>query len=319
MGLRRSRRTRAPHVPPMRRSCFSLVAFLALQLPAPHLPPLGSPFPAQAFNTGVPPGTVLRPSGPLVVTEDAAVIDGLDVEGCLQVRAHRVTIRRTRIRCPSWYGIRVHGDFRGTIIEDVEIDGLGSTHSIGVSGGDLTLRRANIHNIGDGVRVGSNSLYEGNFIHDLAIGNGSHNDGMQVTGTTIRATIRGNTINHVRRQTSAIIVKADLGPIRDILIEGNWLNGGSYTLYAYSTPAHVTEGITVRNNRFGRDHIYGPVATKNPRRLFWEGNVWDDTDQPVPAPPSAELELRPGPSPTDEELGLLRGLLEIVTWLARLL
>ncbi len=298
---------------------MAFVALLVLQIVAPVVPAvsLASVRP-DVSNTGVPVGTVLRPSGPLVVTEDAAVIDGLDVDGCMQVKAHRVTIRRTRIRCADWFPIRVHRGYRATLVEDVEIDGLGVPNSIGVSGAYLTLRRVNIHAVGDGVRVGSHSLYEHNFIHDLAIGEGSHNDGMQVTGTVTNATIRGNTIVHVRRQTSAIIVKADQGPIRDVLIEGNLLDGGTYTLYAYSTQQHDTQYVTVRHNRFGRGHVYGPVATKKLQGLRWEGNVWDDSEEPIPPPPSEEEpESRPAPSPLDGELALLRQLIDTVLWLAK--
>ncbi|MDP8931294.1 MAG: right-handed parallel beta-helix repeat-containing protein [Actinomycetota bacterium] len=297
------------------------MALLGLHLTLPGVSGLaGPPRPPDASNTGVPPGAALRPSGPLVVSEDATVIDGLDVQGCVEVRAHRVIIRRTRIRCAEPFAVRVRDGFVATRVEDVEVDGLGFAGSIGVSGSYLTLRRANIHGVGDGVRVGSKSLYEANFIHDLAIGGGSHNDGMQATGPTTDATIRGNTIVHVREQTSAIIVKADLGPITDILIEGNWLNGGAYTLYAYSTAEHATQDVTVRHNRFGRTHVYGPIATKKPHRLRWEGNVWDDTGDPIPPPDSAEAPgLQPGPSPLDGGLVLLRELLEAVSWLARLL
>lgn len=319
MRLPLSRRTIREGSPPIAAACLSLVALLGLQLPAPGgLPePPGRP---DISNTGVPAGTVLRPSGPLVVTEDGTVIDGLDVQGCVQVKADRVTIRRTRIRCDSWYGVRVHDGFRGTQVEDVEIDGRGFTGSVGVSGSSLTLRRADIHDVGDGVRVGSNSLYEQNFIHDLAIGGGSHNDGMQVAGPATNVTIRGNTIVHVRRQTSAIIVKADRGPISDVLIEGNRLNGGTYTLYVYSTPEHVTRDATVRHNRLGRDHVYGPIATKDPQGLRWEGNVWLDTGEPIPPPPSAEEpKPRPGSSLPQDELAPLRGLLRILSWLASLL
>ncbi|MDP8962193.1 MAG: right-handed parallel beta-helix repeat-containing protein [Actinomycetota bacterium] len=319
MRLPGSRRTSPRQMAPRTRACLALLVLLGLQVAGSGASALAvPPQPPGDWNTGIPAGTSLRPSGPLVVTDNATVIDGLDVQGCVQVKAHLVTIRRTRVRCADWFGIRVHEGYRATRVEDVEVDGLGSPSSIGVSGAYLTLRRSNIHGVGDGVRVGSNSLYEGNFIHDLAIGDGSHNDGMQVTGAATNATIRGNTIVHVRRQTSAIIVKADQGPIRDILIEGNWLNGGTYTLYAYSTQQHDTQDVTVRHNRFGRDHVYGAVATKNPQGLRWEGNVWDDTEQPVPPPRSAEdPESQPEPSPLDGEIVLLRELLEMVRWLAR--
>ncbi|SDL83304.1 hypothetical protein, partial [Tessaracoccus oleiagri] len=68
--------------------------------------PASSPAPTQtaaptgfpnATNTGVPAGTVLRRSGSIVVTTPGTVIDGLDVDGSIDVQANNVTIRNSRV------------------------------------------------------------------------------------------------------------------------------------------------------------------------------------------------------------------------------
>lgn len=283
---------------------------LGMQVPVPGtLGGIGRP---DELTTGVPPAVALRASGALTVTRDGTVLDGLDIQGCVTVKADRVRIRRSRIRCDGWNVVQVDDGHRGTVIEDVDIDGRGSTRGVGVAGSDLVVRRANIHDVGDGIRIGSNSVYEDNYIHDLSVGDGSHNDGMQATGETRHVVIHGNRIEHPREQTSAVLLKADFGPISDVRIEANWLNGGNYTLYVFSTDRHVTSDVSVRLNRFGRDYVFGPLALDGAQGFVWRDNVWDDTGEPMPQP----VTDRPPPAPPsllDELQELLGRLVRSVT------
>ncbi|MDQ1485925.1 MAG: hypothetical protein QOJ62_1618, partial [Actinomycetota bacterium] len=54
-------------------------------------------------------------------------------------------------------------------------------------------------------------------------------------------------------QTSAIMVKADLGPISNVTIDSNFLDNptGYYQLYLCSA-AHGLTNVTVTNNAFGK-------------------------------------------------------------------
>lgn len=290
--------------------CVAAGLSLGLQVPVPGTV-AGAARPDE-LTTGVPPTLPLRASGPVTVTRDGSVLDGLDIQGCVTVKADRVRIRRSRIRCDGWNVLQVDEGHRGTVVEDVDIDGKGFAHGVGVAGSDVVVRRADIHDVGDGIRIGSNSTYEDNYIHRLSVGDGSHNDGMQATGDTHHVLIHGNRIEHPREQTSTILLKADFGPISDIRIEANWLNGGNYTLYVFSTDRYVTSDVGVRLNRFGRDYVFGPLALDRAPGLVWRDNVWDDTGEPMPQP----VTDRPPPAPPsllDELQELLGRLVRTVT------
>lgn len=263
-------------------------------------------------NTGVPAGVSLTPSGPVTVTEDGAVIEGLDVDGCIRIDADDVVVRNTRIRCSRQPGedrthaIRVRG--RNTLIEHVEIDGRGDPWTMGIVGSLVTVRHTEIHGVGDGIKAATRSRYESNYIHSLVAGEGQHNDGIQMSQGR-DAVIRGNRIVHRPQQTSAILIKADNGAISDVTIEGNWLEGGNYTLYVIgkgpsprgdgSRTDYATTDVLVRGNHFSRSYKHGILLSRNVDGLVWAGNVWDDTGEPIgPIGPDGVAPAAPAPPPS---------------------
>src|SRR5262245_33381699 len=57
-------------------------------------------------NTGVPAGTVLRiHQGTLEIRTPGAVVEDLDIRGCVRVMAPNVTIRRSKVTCTFAYAI----------------------------------------------------------------------------------------------------------------------------------------------------------------------------------------------------------------------
>src|SRR4051812_34617647 len=56
--------------------------------------PGGPSGPPGRGTTGVPAGTALRQSGPVVVTTAGAVVEDLEIDGPVEIRAPRVTVRR---------------------------------------------------------------------------------------------------------------------------------------------------------------------------------------------------------------------------------
>jgi hypothetical protein len=231
-----------------------------------------------AASTGVPAGVALRASGSLTVSRAGTVVDGLDVRGCLTIAAANVTVRRSRIRCAGDYVVRLTDGVRGVLLEDVELDGMGDPGTIAVGVDGYTVRRADIHGVGDGPRMGDATVVEDSWIHGLAVGGGSHNDGIQSTGGH-GIVIRHNRIEHPHQQTSCILLGADLGDISDALVTGNLLNGGNYTVYAGADPGHRASGIRIVGNRFGRDFVYG--TTSFGQGVTATGNVFDDNGRPI--------------------------------------
>lgn len=244
--------------------------------------PAGMPGPG---TTGVPAGTALQPSGPLVIREAGTVVDGLDVTGCVDVRAPDVTIRNTRIRC-SWpsRGVAVlvgRGGGRLTL-EDVEVDGRGTAGTC-VGWGSYTLRRTNVHGCADGARFGSAVTVEDSWIHDLARIGTLHPDALQSTSGA-DVVIRHNTLDARSPgggfANAAIMLGSELGNKRldRVLIERNHLDGGNFAL---NVRGDITaSGITIRDNTFGDHTRYGPALLPE-RVTMGSGNVYTATGGPV--------------------------------------
>ncbi len=241
----------------------------------PSLPPvdLAAPFPDET-TTGVPPGTSLQPSGDLDIERSGTVIEGLDIDGCVDVRANDVTIRASRITCARpTTAVRLFDGYGGLTLEDVEIDGSGVV-STAVGFSHYKLLRANIHHVIDGPRVGTATVVQDSYVHDLVRTDGSHNDALQVTGGS-NIVVRHNTLDAYDEASgdyfnAAIQVGSSKAPVEDLLIEGNYLNGGNYTVNF--RPDLAASGIVGRGNTFGPNHRYGPLARGDLPGVEWTGS-----------------------------------------------
>jgi hypothetical protein len=238
------------------------------------------------------------PSGLITVTVAGLVIDARDITGCISVQANNVTIKRTRVRggfCGT-NQIQIVPGYSGILIEDTEVDGMNqNAFAAGIGGTGFTCLRCNVHNVGQGFNTGADypTVIQDSYVHDLYTCCGSHNEDIYV-GDSYPATltIRHNNLQNAAGQTSAISLFADFGPIQQVRVDNNLLNGGGYTLYGGSScpKAYCTQtsSIVVTNNHFGRLFYancgqYGPVTAFDPTRPgnVWSGNVWDDTGQPI--------------------------------------
>jgi hypothetical protein len=238
-------------------------------------------------NTGVPSGAKLRPSGTVVVTEPGTVIEGLDITGTLDIRADDVVVRRTRIRASGddWTVVGIEEGLTGIIIEDCEIDGLGTSGwqdggTTGIQGEGVTVRRCDIHSVGDGMKAGSNTVFEDNWVHDLSAAGEPHYDGFQLDGGAQNVAVRHNSIS-MPDQTGAVNVGNTFGPISGVVIDRNLLAGGTYTVYVDGKFSNdPITGVSVTNNRFGW-HQYGHALVRQATLAASSGNVDDKTGAPV--------------------------------------
>ena len=235
-----------------------------------------------ATNTGVPAGTTLTVvNGDLSVTQAGAVIEGKDIRGCVDIEAPNVTIRRSKVSCTHFVVIasfsgRYSGG--GLLVEDVEID-CQNTDGTGIGSYGLTVRRLNIHGCENGLDIDSDTTVVDSYIHDLYEGPAAHADGIQLAGGA-HITISHNTIFNPGG-TSAIISHPDANS--DVLVTGNLLAGGTYTLYC---PRDSSRNYRVIDNRFSTlfsatSGEYGPWADCQ-KAAQVSGNVWDSSLQPVP-------------------------------------
>jgi 3-phytase len=245
--------------------------------PTPSPVPAPNPNPSTAKpgpnNTGPTNVKLLKASGSIKVTQDGAVVENVDVTGNILVYAKNVTIRNFRVTSSGYYGIKVFEGGSATI-EHGEISGTAASGAL-LTGYDFTARYLNIHHAGtDGINPRQNNVIENNWVHHLGLNPSAHADAVQMThGSNL--VFRNNFFDIPKgvvetKSNAAFILKEDSGPISNILIEHNWMNGGNYTIYARDI-----DGLRIVDNRFGRDFNYGPKSID--RAEEWSGNVWDDT------------------------------------------
>jgi hypothetical protein len=259
---------------------------IVLETPAPEpepdpTPPTGGGqvpvLPPGPLTTGVPEGTVLTPSGTITITTPGAVVSDLDIDGCVFVLADDVTIRNSRIRCAAPKYDRIIDVGKGKknlVVEDVEIDGLG-TADVGIGWGNYTLRRVEIQGTCDGARVGNDVLIEDSWIHDLVRQGTLHCDAVQSTeGANI--TVRRSSLDPTNTASgdfnnAAVMLGTETGTRRldGALFEDNWLGGGNYSVNVRGDA--VLTAVTFRGNRYIGDARFGPSLA--PASVVFESNV----------------------------------------------
>lgn len=192
-------------------------------------------------------------------------LDGVFVRGGIQLSSGSLTLRNSIVEgTPSLWATILAS--RGTVL-DVRDSTLrwkagasypGSSWGNGVIHGDarMTIVRNDLSGSPDGIQfASSDSLFEQNHIHDLAMFGDTHNDGIQSYGGTNNR-FRYNRIDlrdaqglaYNGHQNGALFFQPSSGfPLVNVQIVGNWLSGGGFTL---RLEAPVT-GAVVTDNQFG--------------------------------------------------------------------
>jgi Right handed beta helix region len=268
-----------------------------------------------ATNTGVPAGTTLKQvpsqisSGPgwsynaadgeVIVTGNGTVLSGLYIPYTLEIEASNVTVNDVQVVSAGSFGISlIHT--AGVTIENSTVSGQNATtghvgSAIDDVYGDstgLVLKDNNIFDFKTAIQI-SAGLAEGNYIHDPGYVSGDHTNGFYTNGGTAALTIEDNTIFNSLSQTDAINLDAGGSgvTVANKTVEGNFLAGGSYTIYGGAANNNPTSGIVITGNRFGQQYYptsgqYGPAAYYTPTATgnTWSANIWDTTGQTIPAP-----------------------------------
>ncbi|HEY2044284.1 MAG TPA: right-handed parallel beta-helix repeat-containing protein [Jatrophihabitans sp.] len=241
--------------------------------PAPP-PPAGNGALPDASNTGVPAGTVLKPSGSLNITTAGAVVDGLDISGTVTISASNVTLKNSRVTAGAYYVILVKDGVTGAVIQNVEVNGRGTSGASGSFGitGSATVKACNVYAVENGLVPDSGSILQNNYVHDLAAPGDAHYDGIQIDGGQSNITIEHNTIINNHDQTSAVMIDNGFGPITNIVAQDNYLAGGGYTVYVDGQFNNgAITGVAFRNNRLTKG-TFGYVVIRN-NNATWTGNT----------------------------------------------
>jgi hypothetical protein len=212
-------------------------------------------------------------------------VSGKNIDGGITITGGTVQITDDCITSGDLYPIHFTGG--GGVIDHVTVTGQGSGCSRAVEpagSGPVVMDNMNISGCEDGIEMYDGDTLENSYIHDLAFFGGSHNDGVQQNGGSDDV-VRHNTILNPNNQTSCVNFTTDFGPISNILITGNLLNGGNYTVYSRKgTDSNFgpPTGVSATDNRFGHDFGIsdgGLLANDGP--VTWSGNVSDSTGRLV--------------------------------------
>jgi hypothetical protein len=274
-------------------------------------PPVTAPGPQvgwpDASNTGVPAGVSLRPSGGMTITQSGTVISGLDVDGCIIVRASNVVIQNTRVRQNGdcWGGAidTEYGAWSNIVIQNVEVDGRRMNPGAPLVGsGGYTCIRCNLHDGGQGFHLTNNVTVLDSYVHDLYGSGSTHNDAVLSNGGS-HFLVRHNTLlcdvgfpgnaSTGGGCTGAFNLFGDFGQVDDVLADNNLFYGGAYCVFAgsgYNKPYPNSTNIRFTNNKFGRTSpswsncgIYGPyTGWANNAGNMWLNNSWLDTSAAIP-------------------------------------
>jgi len=265
--------------------------------------PASCGYPAAA-TTGVPAGTTLvsvpaqvssgpgwkyvAATGEVTVTGNGAVLSGLNIPCTVEIDASNVTVKNSQVVTG---GTIANSVIKGTnatsgrvnvAIDDVYGDSTGMT----ITGNNISAFRTAMQ-----VSAG---LVQGNYIHDPGYIAGDHTNGIVTGGGTTAMTIKDNTVFNTLGQTDAITLDASAGgvPVANKTVQGNFLAGGGYSVYAGDGPSgNPTSHIVITGNRIGQQYYakggqfgagayYDPAGTGN----TWTANTWDTTGQAIPAP-----------------------------------
>lgn len=270
----------------------------ATPTPGPKLP---AAFP-NADNTGVPSGAALKPmKGEIVVRENGTVIDGVDLVGRIAVEADNVTIKRSRITAPKNLPNQGRDEFTviqqatkatGLTMEDCEVDGSGLVYRAIMAFERLTVNRCELRNIGHGVEVGGNYTVRNSWIHSTTDGpdHDWHVDGI-ISGVGVNGLIEHNTIVLTGGSlTGAVAIGGSLGRVDNVVIRGNLLAGGNYTVYI-EDQQYGTTRVQMLDNRFStmvqpKVGVYGIwYGTRLPKDLVRRGNVIHESGAPADEEP----------------------------------
>ncbi|WP_329332275.1 hypothetical protein OG866_05415 [Streptomyces sp. NBC_00663] len=244
-----------------------------------------------ARTTG--PRTRLTPknTGYKTIRTDGTVIRGQDITGALDIYANDVTIIDTKITSNSWWGVNLRPGFSGlkvlhstiTAVPGTGPDNGGVDYAVSNMGGSsIEVGWCDISVFGDALSMGQGNIHD-NYVHDIEPfvnlgGEWQHTNAViSGGGNTGHLLIRHNTLLNAtslkQGASGSIGLFADVGVVRNVTVDDNWIAGGAYALYGGSTGA---TGIKVTDNIFSTEFHpasggYGVVAHWNEKGA---GNVW---------------------------------------------
>lgn len=231
-----------------------------------------------------------------VITKPGTVVEYEEIDGRLDIRADDVSIRCVRITQASDPGDNglihcrsTNGCTGGLLVEDTFLSGADPRQRYGAIlncvSDECSIRRTHM------VRGCDTTKFEGGLVRDSFLEDRSgakqgwpnrytsgdwsfcpdsdaHGDAQQITGSTPAPSWwHGNRIEGPWRFATSAFLYGN-GDHRDITIDGNWIQGGGYTIYL-ANPSPPPSYVRVTNNTF----ITNSWIQKPPDS--WQGNIFN--------------------------------------------
>jgi hypothetical protein len=224
-------------------------------------------------NVGLPPWLAMCPSGPVTVTVAGMVLDGWDVRGGIVVDAQDVVVRRSRVTGDATMPFGIVTTAAGSVrIEDTTLTG--SFPEAAVGGDRWSGERIEITGVSrDGARLGNGARLRNSSLHDFAAPAGAelHAVVLQGSGDML---VEDNRIGLGAGPGSAVLLAPEeAGRRGPVVIRGNVVGGGSYTMVQDSAAAEPAD-VRITGNRFHRDAERGPLRVS--RRTVLIDNTYLD-------------------------------------------
>lgn len=195
--------------------------------------------------------------------------------------------------------VQIDGGLSGVVLEDIEVDGQDRLEVTAcISGGtwaNATVRRVDVHDCLDGVRLFEGSTYEHLYVHDSTVHpepyggeERFHADAVQVVRAGKPILLRRSFLDHSGNgpnTTGVIMATTDAAAIEGLTVSQNYLNGADYTITVEASEHGAPREIVLRDNRIGRDFargIWSGAGVDEGSGYVRVGNVFADNGEPVP-------------------------------------
>lgn len=262
--------------------------------------PWGGCFPGD-FNTGYPHGLAgdTRPSvtltaytGSNTITTDGTTIDSKLITGGLTIRAHNVTITRSKI--VGVVDVGYNSDNYGPItFTDVEIDGNSNGQDAGLGNAHFTCTRCNVHDARSSIKFDGNITVQDSWLHGNYYISGAHMSGLSTNGgahaTAIHNMLDCDSPGDANGGCSSdSSLYGDFAQVDDIVYQHNLFAGNVDSGYCFyggsvsSKPYPHATNVRITNNVWqrgasGKGCEFGPVDSwEYNTGNVWSGNTWDD-------------------------------------------
>ena len=204
-------------------------------------------------GVGIHPNELTVISG-MTIETDNTVLDGMDIQGTINIEANNVVIRNSRITSSGIYVLNIRSGNTGTVVEDTRIRLLGGNGSSAVQGySPYILRRVHVTGGSDNLKAHAGVLVEDSYFTGTYKSEGSHNDVVQIRGGSGYQFRNSTFIGPWKQSTSAFIIQAKHNDLDDLVIENNYISGGGYSIYTNESNGYSMTNVFVTDNRFELD------------------------------------------------------------------